>query len=320
MFLAALRRQMADAKQFRWVDAVSILLDEKADLAADASGWLRALVEHDLVHESGRVIRRGLDEGQLPVADLESLAERDDVRSLLVTHASTEGLRSPYSALALAAIRGSDVALLEFEQYRGEISDDFLSALLSSADAGVRTATAVVIIATATPEHRPPPALLESCTPILASAEIPVPLELNFDHTFMENLRDLVPSVYQAKLLNAATSYGRDYNWRALDAFGSTPSSLSAPTKTEIWKSIPAKDRRARVLSALAGADVGWLSELLRLGDADAEEVISAVANSEAVSVADLARLVLPYGADPAAVAMTIRYGTMWGEEHERLA
>jgi hypothetical protein len=319
-FLSGLRDQMADSGQFRWIDAISLLLREKADFTAEPGGWLEAIVEYELVREAQTVVRGALDAHQIGVEVVRELTDRDDIRSILIAHVLHDGLRSPYSTVALAAVRVEDAAVLELDQFRGDASEDVLCALLESADPPIRTATAAAVIAAAREERPPSEQLLELAIPALKDLEIPVPYELRFEHKFMENFRDLAPAEYVASLEKVALLYVRDHAWRALDSFGSTPSGLPRHTRRRIWQSLPPEYRSPHLLMVLAGADIEWLGQLLETGDADHESVISAAANSEVIPVADLARLVIPYGADPVHVAVTVRYGTRWGEEHERLA
>src|SRR5690606_4032014 len=89
---------------------------------------------------------------------------------------------------------------------------------------------------------------------------------------------------------------------------------------TKTWFKIPKDARGSRVFGALAGNDLEWVRDMLRDGGVEADAVLTAVGNDDKIPLADLAKLLIPYGVKPLHVAKTIEYGTRFGEDHERLA
>lgn len=316
--LRTLKLEMTHTRQLRWVDAVAVLLREKVDWAA-APDWIQAIIDHELVDEARGPISDGLNLGAIPRQLLDTLLKNERFRELLVVHGVRAGRTDPYADHALRSIRPEDAALIEVEVLRGDASDDFLLALLETEDTQLRVATAAAIVSGSRDEASVSEQLVAPVTEALKMLKLPFPYRLHFDASFIRSLQDFAPQVYRAKLTEAVISYRRDHEWRALNEFGASPSAMTRTERREFWAALPTDVQGSRIFGLLAGDDIEWVHEMLRNDQVGAETVLTAVGNMDGVSVADLAKLVMPYGVDPLRVAVTIEYGTGWGEEHERL-
>jgi hypothetical protein len=317
--LRTLKFEMTHTRQLRWVDAVVVLLREKVDWT-EATEWIQAIVDHELVDEARGPIADGLSLGAIPRQLLDTLLENERLRELVVVHGIRAGSNDPYADHALRSARPDDAALIEIEVLRGDASDDFLLALLETEDTQLRVATAAAIVSGTRDEASVSEHLVAPVTEALKLLKLPLPHRLHFDGTFITSLKDFAPHVYRLKLTEAVVSYRRDHEWRALHEFGESPSTMTRTERREFWAALPTDVQGSRIFGLLAGDDMDWMHEMLRDHQVNAETVLTAVGNTDGVSVADLAKLVMPYGVDPLRVAATIEYGTGWGEEHERLA
>jgi hypothetical protein len=318
--LRSLKDEMVRSRQLQWVDAVALLLGHKIDLQSDAAGWVRELVEFDLIDEARTPIQDGLAAGLIPFDIAASCANNERFRPLLVTHGIRAGLDDPYAALALDSVRAEDAALVEIEVLRGDASEDFLLAMLSELSGEIRLAVAAAIVAGTREEVSPSSDVLAAVEPALRELSLPAPFRLHFESSFMSSLLRIAPDVYTEKLIEAAISYRRDHKWGALTAFERTAATMGREDRTRTWSKIPRDARGSRVFGALAGSDLEWVRDMLRDGDVDTGIVLNAVGNDDTIPLADLAKLLIPYGVQPLRVAQTVEYGTRFGEEHERLA
>ena len=209
--LRMLKDEMAHTSQLQWVNAVSVLLKAKADLATDPSGWVQAIVEHELVDDARGVLEDGLDGGLIPVEVVAEYAHNERLRPLVVTHGVRSRIDDPYAELAMNLIQPEDASLIELEVLREDASSEFLLSLLKGGSTHLRVATAAAIVSGTREGASIEGALLVPVAEALERLTLPVPYRLHFHSTFIGSLRDHAPQVYREKLMEAAISYRREH-------------------------------------------------------------------------------------------------------------
>lgn len=319
--LSELKNEIEEA-QLMWPGRVWIAALKLAETVAEPEAWISAFVAADLASEAGAFVRPGLQQGRLTASHLAELAQvpglHYTVLEASLAFGGSEGLD-----VVVQNLHVSDYGLVQTLALRGQLSPDILRRLLTETPTQVRSMVALAFFYSRRGEDEdwsPEPAEGEWLEALLQwrPREVPaaeyetVDLLAYLASTYPDTLRDIVISLIEGDAGSGLYQGLPHGGWEVL-------SRLPQAHRLEIWQRFTDPRVAWFLRDHLIGADAQWAGELIDAGELDIADAVSCFGGlGPRPSLEDLAAVLVPRGADPAAVAGILHAGSWSGEESAR--
>jgi len=315
-FLGSMKAELESIRPWSSSDPLRTALGIVNETITDRRAWLKLAREHDLFPEANVLLSQALRDEDYDPRFVRDLMREPRSRGAIVAEAVSQEASSSLFRLVAEDLTADDVSEVQLAVHRELSADSAIRALLVHSSPSVRAATAAALLDSFDEEGVLPPD--EDWRNAIRELRIPLDFKLYNDHVFPEKLLKQAPDIYEELLLNVIRVPEADFDWRALDLFEDTASSLPLDAKTRIWSAIPSAYWRAIVFRLLAGSEIDWIESLLDSGAVEAEFVLGTVTGlGKSPSLEDLAQLLVPRGVNPATIAATAQFGIFTGEQHE---
>lgn len=323
-FLAYVKSELVGVVGWSLQDSVRTSFSIIAERVSNFDVWLGLIVRFGLIAEARVLLEEAIRVGACDLDLIQPLLKSHDGRGTVVqavlawTNTENPIFRNIYQALTV-----EDAGHLQHAIVSSKLSSDTLRYLLDHPIADVRVACAVALL-TAGEEAESVDIDLYGGVWHRAILELRIPPQFRLlfgNEDFFEKLLQRAPETYEALFEKTIrNSNAEDQGWSTLQAFDQTASRLPKEARTRLFEEANGTGWSAHYFRILAGSDADWIESLLISGQVDADFVINTINGiGDSPSIEDLARLLLPRGVDPTRIALTVQYGTSWGEDHERI-
>jgi hypothetical protein len=311
----------------RWPDRVQMAIAVVAELVSDVVPWIEAALDAGMFPAANPLLETAVANGaELEMRLWERCLSNAGSRWTAVGAALTGEVSNQILRLVLRELQPSDYRLFEWMFIRGELSDDRARLLLAETSPHTAAAGAAAMFQGGRRDSSWSPGEVEAeWLEALEQLDFQATTGLE-DYTAAElvgylarSYPDCLVRLIQNRL--RAAPNGQVYrvlthsSWDRLHL-------LPRDAKTFLWQEFSDRPPVRWLLGQhLLGADVEWLDDLLESGVISPDRALDLYSGlGPHPNIEDLARILVPKGVDPRAVASLAQSGTWVGEESARYA
>ncbi len=319
-------RTQGEVAHIRWPRRVMMACEALSAVIENSRRWTEEALEQGLFPDAASFVKvliaaEGDDAAEIVMDCVRNQAARGETLHILLASEVGDRLQN----IGIAELDSDDHELLELLAIRGELSRDTQRAIFDRARPGAGAALALALAGREElSDVSIAPDLLQ---PFLAAAR---DVSLNdFDRRaegafakLLSYLSEKYPDTAEELVRRRLSESGNAMPLKALGSRGcEVLHLLPAANRTAVFESLGDNTSvRHMMLEYLVGPDIDWLESLLAEGRITSEEALSARRFKNNLTIAQMAKLLVPRGIEPARIAFLAQTGMSTGEQSDRYA